>query len=364
MGKVTYRFRFPLMGMGILALLAAMWAGLVRIGWNWPALQPALPMLHGPLMVCGFLGTVISVERAVALDRRWTYIGPMLTGLGALALIAGIPGLIGTVLMTLGSVGLGLVFVLILRMHTAIYTVTMAIGAWLWLGGNILWLTGRPVYSVVIWWSGFLLLTIVGERLELGRVLRLSRAVHNLFIAAAGIFLLGVLVSLFNFDWGIRLASLGMLALTAWLFRFDIARHTVKKTGLTRFIAVCLLTGYVWLGFGGLLGLIFGGVSSGYYYDTILHSFYVGFVMAMIFGHAPIIFPAVLGKDIHYQGSFYIHLGLLHFSLLLRIIGDLALIPSLREWGGLINVIAILLFVANTVRGMVIAQKIRNANHR
>jgi hypothetical protein len=32
---------------------------------------------HGPLMVCGFLGTLISLERAVALDA-WSYAAPAL----------------------------------------------------------------------------------------------------------------------------------------------------------------------------------------------------------------------------------------------------------------------------------------------
>lgn len=53
--------RFPLMAMGMVALLAAMWAGLVRLGWGWPPLQPALPIAHGPLIISSFLGTVIGV---------------------------------------------------------------------------------------------------------------------------------------------------------------------------------------------------------------------------------------------------------------------------------------------------------------
>ena len=78
--KTIERIRFPLMAMGILALLAAMWAGLLRMGWSWPPLRPTLPMAHGPLMISGFLGTVIGVERAVALSAlgdkyRWTYLG-------------------------------------------------------------------------------------------------------------------------------------------------------------------------------------------------------------------------------------------------------------------------------------------------
>lgn len=65
------RIRFPLMGLGMLALLAALWAGLVRLGWGLPPLRPTLPIAHGPLMVSGFLGTLISLERAVReLDFR------------------------------------------------------------------------------------------------------------------------------------------------------------------------------------------------------------------------------------------------------------------------------------------------------
>src|SRR5688572_2835594 len=131
MKKVT---PFPLLFIGLLSLLAAMWAGLIRLGWGWPILQPALPLNHGHLLVSGFLGTVIGLERAVALSTsltveqgyRWTYLGPILTGLGALTLIIGLPGPLGPVLMTLGSLSLVAVFALILRIQLAPYTLTMA----------------------------------------------------------------------------------------------------------------------------------------------------------------------------------------------------------------------------------------------
>lgn len=48
-------------------MLAGMWAGLVRLGWALPTVHLALPLAHGPLMVSGFLGTLISLERAMAL---------------------------------------------------------------------------------------------------------------------------------------------------------------------------------------------------------------------------------------------------------------------------------------------------------
>jgi hypothetical protein len=46
--------------------------------------------LHGPLMVSAFLGTVIALERAVALGRTWAYGAPLGAGLGGLALLAGL----------------------------------------------------------------------------------------------------------------------------------------------------------------------------------------------------------------------------------------------------------------------------------
>jgi hypothetical protein len=45
-------------------------------------------------------------------------------------------------------------------------------------------------------------------------------------------------------------------------------------------------------------------------------------------------------------------LALLHLSLLRRVGGDLAVWLPGWQWGGLLNVIAILLFVANTVLAM------------
>ena len=123
------RSRFPLIALSLLLFLTAIWAGLVRLGWRWPPLQPTLPLAHGPLMVSGFLGTLIALERAVALRSHWTYIGPILTGLGGLSLDVGIGGELGPILIALGSLGLLLVFAVIVRRHFALYTVVMALGA-------------------------------------------------------------------------------------------------------------------------------------------------------------------------------------------------------------------------------------------
>ena len=83
-------------------------------------------------------------------------------------------------------------------------------------------------------------------------------------------------------------------------------------------------------------------------YDAMIHAVMLGFVFSMIFGHAPIIFPAVLGIGVAYRPAFYAHVALLHVSLLFRVAGDLAPWPAARAWGGLLNGIAIVVFLANT----------------
>src|SRR5262249_21239831 len=108
------------------------WGGLVRLGWALPVLPSRLSAAHGPLMVCGFLGTLIGVERAVALGAWWPYMAPLLTAVGALALLTGLPA---APLMTLGSLGLMAIFAVIVRRQCALATVTMALGALLWLAG-------------------------------------------------------------------------------------------------------------------------------------------------------------------------------------------------------------------------------------
>lgn len=344
--------RLPLLGLGIVALVGALWGGLVRLGWPVPPGPSGLTAFHGPLIVSGFLGTVIGLERAVALGRPAGYLAPLVTGTGGLALALGAPPLLGPLLITLGSLGLAVIFAALLRRQRELYVATMAVGALAWLTGNVLWLAGWPVHRVVAWWMGFLVLTIAGERLELARLIRISRTSRGVFTAIAGTLVAGLALTLVIADAGVRLSGAAMAALAVWLGWQDIARHTVRQRDLTRFIAVCLLSGYVWLGIGGLTALAAGAVAAGLTYDAMLHAVLLGFVTAMIFGHAPIIFPALLGRSMPFRRQFYAHLVLLHASLALRVAGDLTgWIPG-RQWGGLLNAVAILLFLASTLAAL------------
>lgn len=348
MTNTRSRRRFVLMGLGLFTLIAAMWAGLLRLGWALPPLSPTLAGAHGPLMVSGFLGTLVGMERAVALGQRWMYLAPALTALGGLTLIAGGPGWLGAGAICLGSIVLIMLFVHLVRRQAELFNYVLALAGVVWAGGNLLWLFGLPIATLAPWWAGFLILTIAGERLELSRLLRISPAGKAAFGAVVALFLAGLLLMPFAYATGWRVTGLGMVALALWLLSHDIAWRTVRQQGLTRFIAVCMLSGYVWLATGGLLALGYGFLFGGPY-DAVLHAIFLGFVFSMIFGHAPVIFPAVLGVAMTFSARFYTHLALLHLSLLLRVGAGLAEVLILRQWAAMLNGIAILLFLANTV---------------
>jgi hypothetical protein len=343
------RWRMPLMALAFGALLVGMWAGLLRLGWAWPVIAPSLPANHGPLMVCGFLGVLIGLERAVGLGHRWVFASPALTATGVLLLLLQVTPELAVVLITIGSLLLVIALIELLRIQLALFTATIVLGAVLWLVGNLVWLAGWPIPVVTLWWIGFLVITVAGERLELSRMLRLSAGSRALFLVAVIVCVVGMVIGLIDYALGMRVLGLGLLVLALWLLVYDIARRRIKAGGLARFIAISLISGYVWLAIGGALALWLGGTMAGPWYDAILHTIFLGFVFTMIFAHAPIIFPAVLHLPIEYTPRFYSHLVLLDITLLLRVTGDLIPWWPARLWGGLLNAVVLLLFLFNTV---------------
>ncbi len=349
-GDLGVPFRLPLLILGFASLASGVLAGLARLGWGVPLPSALMVLLHGPLMVCGFLGTVIGLERAVALGYRWAYAGPLFTGLGGVAILLGFPLSAGASAMVLGSAVLLTGTTLIMLRQRELFMVTMVLGAASWLAGNLLWLTGTPVPGVVALWINFLVLTIAGERLELSRFLPPSPVAKQIFAVILAVLMAGSILSATGA--GIAIYGIGLLGLALWLLRQDIARRTVKEQGLTRFIAVCLLSGYAWLAIGSIM-LLTAGSLAGVAYDAVLHAILIGFVFSMVFGHAPIIFPAVVRVRMPYHWTFYLPLLVLHASLLIRLAGDGLMLPELRSLGGLLNAAALVLFILSTVSSVI-----------
>jgi hypothetical protein len=346
--------RAPLLLLAMLCLLAGMLGGLARLGWDLVP-TPSGPLLfHGPLMVAGFLGTVIGLERAVSYGRLWSYLAPLGTGAGALLLALGGAERPARGLVALGSGVMLATLAIAARRLPVRWTTTQLLGAASFAVGSGLWALGWPLLRVLPWWEAFLVLIIAGERLELSRLLQPTRAALGAFAGSVGLLLLGAAVSSVESGVALRLGGLAWLALALWFARWDLARRSLRRPGLPRFMAAAILSGHLWLGVAGLLALAFGAraTQAGLANDAVVHALFLGFAFAMIMGHAPVIFPSVLGLPAAFRGRFWAHLALLHAGVLLRVASDLAGSTAGRGWGAALNVAAILFFLLNTASAL------------
>ena len=64
--------RVPFMLVAVINLIAGMWAGLIRLGWELPV--AVIAVHHGAIMVGGFLTTLIALEKAIPLKRNVAYL--------------------------------------------------------------------------------------------------------------------------------------------------------------------------------------------------------------------------------------------------------------------------------------------------
>ncbi len=338
--------RAPLLLPAAIALLAGLAGALALLGVPVHSGTLRLAGSHGLLMTLGFLGTLVSLERAVALGRPWGYGAPIAAGVGGLLLVVGAPASVAGWPLVAGGAILVAMYLAFDRIERSLHGTVQAVGAVAWLLGAVLLVAGRPIGAVVPWLAAFLVLTIVGERLELSRLVRPSGRAVAWFGALFGLTCVGVVLSAPLPEVGIRVTGLALVGLAAWLWRHDLARRTVRVPGVTRFIALCLLIGYAWLAVGGAAWLVAGPVTSGAAYDVMLHAVFLGLVVSMVFGHAPVILPSVLRVPLPYRPWFYGHLALLHAGLLLRVaVGDVLGVLWAWQWGGVLDVAAMLLFL-------------------
>lgn len=333
-----------LLALAAFGLLSGLFAGLVRLGWSIESLSINFPFLHGPLMINAFLGTMISVERAAALDKAWATSSPILFALGTILLLLGfIP--IAKWLFVAGALMMFVILIYLYKFQAETYHLMMAAGGGALLVGNILYAIGFPIFNLVVWWMGFLILIIFGERLELNRIMRPPQKAQNIFAGLGAVWLIGVAFTYIDRRIGWTIACVALILQALWLFKYDIARKTIRAFAWTKYSAISLLSGYAWLILAGLYGIWQGLPYAGLPYDAQLHMIFLGFVFSMIFAHAPVIIPSLTGKDIPYSRYFYIPLIILHAALIVRIASDMLLLPWYRKSGAHSNVLAILLFL-------------------
>ena len=351
--------RLPFLFLAAISLLSGIAAGLARMGVVIAEPAAAAAPLHGVLMVSGFFGTLIGLERAVAHGAKWSYSAPLFAGAGGVIALAGQGG-VAAWTATASALCFSAVNLSLARRHVADFTVTLVAAGVAWTVANLSWALGAPSQKVLPWLIAFLTLTIFAERRELGRVMVPGPNAGRGFVAVVTAVIGGAALLSAGLDDSRRVLAAGLLAMSAWLAVFDVARYTVKKRGLTRFMAVALIAGYFWLAAGALAMLLAQGDPAGARYDAFVHALMLGFVFSMVFAHAPVIFPAVLGTSLAYSPIFYLHLALLQLSLALRWAGDFGGIAPLRTMGGIGNAATIVLFIGVNASAVIRARKVRN----
>jgi hypothetical protein len=337
-----------------LSLLAGLDAALLLLGVAAPISTARLAEVHGPLMVLGFVGTLIALERATALARGSGYLAPALLGLGGVALLVGpVPLVAAKAILAAGMAAFTILYIPLWRRQFDDPLLVQLLGAGLGLAGVVVWFGSLDLQRVLPWLVGFVVLTIAAERVELARITMGAHAgtrllVHAWAIAAA------LTVGLASPDIGAIVLGVALLALTAWLVGHDVARRTIRARGAARYMAACILAGYVWLAVAGV-ALLFGSPDQRAVYDIVVHAVFLGYTISMIMAHATTILPAVLHIALPYRAAFWIPAALLHVGLVVRVwLGDgLGLEPAWQV-GGVIGVLALLLFVATAIASAVL----------
>jgi hypothetical protein len=329
-----------------MAVLAGTDAGLTLLGVWAPAQSGRLGEAHGLLMVLGFVGTLVALERAVALGRNWAYASPALLGAGAVALLSPRVDVAGRPLLAAGTAVLCAVYVPLWRRQRDEAVLVSAAGAALALGATLLVLGGAGTAVALPWLAGFVVLTIAGERLELARLAMPARAGSLLVLLGMAVALGAAATTMWPRAGGSLLGAV-VLLLAGWLATYDVARRTVRSSGLPRFAAACLLGGQVWLAVAGAVWLGVGQPHEGAAYDALVHAIFLGFAISMIMAHAPTILPAVTRVALPYRTAMWAPWLLLQASLVARVWGGDALgSETARQVGGVGNALALLLFLA------------------
>lgn len=362
---MTRRSRIPArilwMAPAGLALLAGLDAGLVLLGLPAPVTTARLPETHGMLLTLGFVGTLISLERATAYARPLGFIAPALLGAGGvLMIVAPVPLIAAKIVLAAGAAAFVLLYIPLWQRQYDAALLTQLLAAGLALCGAVIWIGQSEMTRVIPWLIGFLVLTIAAERVELARITMGAHAGSRLLVHAWAV-TAALAVGLVLPDFGAILLGVVLLSLTGWLIVHDIARRTINAAGVTRYMAACILAGYVWLTVAALV-LLLGYPTAQPAYDAVIHAVFLGYTFSMIMAHATTILPAVLRIALPYRPAFWAPIAVLQVALIVRVwIGDGLGIPAAWQIGGVLGVAAIVLFLLTAVTSALLGVPKRGA---
>ncbi len=321
------------------ALFVGLVLGLIRTGWSLSLFE--LTGFHSLVMTSCFLGTLILIERVAALNRPILYIIP---SANIFSLFFVFQSNLEAVLLVVLFCSLALtgINIYLMKTHRNGHYWMMAIGSACWAGGTAMTWVASNFLVAIPFWMVFLLLTIVSERVDMTQFLPIAIA-HKAIVYLLSFFAVVALFLPFHHSVGSTLLSLSIGGIALWLLRFDPVVLNLKKTGLKKYVAVGLVVGYVWL----LLAAVFMGWGAELpgALDIGVHTFFIGFVMMMVFAHGPIVFPSIIGRQSKpFHKMLYLPYILINVSLLWRVLSNVLVWGYSKQWASMFNSLSILVF--------------------
>jgi hypothetical protein len=314
-------------------MLAGLGGGLQRAGSAELAVLPSTAAaLHAWLMISAFFGTVIGIERAVALKWWPAWVAPLASALGGWCLLAaqvqvgGWALLLGSVLFAAGSAR-------VVLQQAVAHHVLLLVAALCWVAANLRFALGMMDDATLAMGLAYLVLTIAAERLEMTRLMQRKPLALAAFAGFVSLLLLALALLWGSADGSSHARALATTAYGAALSLLALCRlaghagprapHHPPAQGLHALHGrVRCWAGYAWLAVwaawpGSGMALRQPG-----WRDAALHALGLGFVISMVMAHAPVILPAVARVKLRLQRRCsMLPLALLHASLAVAFAG-------------------------------------------
>ncbi|HET9643817.1 MAG TPA: hypothetical protein VFP68_10790 [Burkholderiaceae bacterium] len=311
--------------LAVVNLVLGIAGGLARFGAPGPR-GPALA-LHGLLLVSGFFGTLVALERFIAVGRTAWLLAPVASAVGGLMAWSGAPVQAALIAWLVAGFALmsGCVFEAA-RGSMRLPLLLRILGAACWSVGNLLWLQGALAHLALPGWLAFLVLTIVSEREDVLSSLRTRPLAAVAFGAAIVLLPLSMLVAGLEATLGLPIpAPSEVPALIQWTGCLLLALVLLSgKTpqprdgGWAGWESRATRAADAWLLVASLLGLsrhwlpfAAGGPA--------WHALLLGFAFSTLFAHVPRLLMSMSKEPLRYTAWFAFPLVLLSASLALRV---------------------------------------------
>lgn len=367
-----------------LAALLGLAGALVRANVTTSLPTVVMPDNHGVLMVFGFLGTAISLERAVAYrgggngHAHWCFAAPLCGGLGTLMLL--VSGVVAsaihsTYLTSVGHAVTGALWIVSMAVLFGIYAalyhrqpsgevLMQLIAACVGLVGVTLWLGDVDATILAPMWLMFLVLTIVGERVELARAVFSKPHVESVVLGLCLSAVPALVVQCVVPSVGYPLLGLLLAALVIYMVQHDVALGTWRNSGLTGFMGTCMLSAYAWGLLAALVWLFAPIEAGGYWTDMGLHALALGFIMTMVIAHADVIIPSVTRRPMPFHPVLWVSWAIVQVGLVLRLAGTVRGAQTLWKVGDVVSVIGVLAMMVLDMGLVVFGRRILEMKRR